>query len=99
MEVGGKHDPLKRLNVITNNISAGGVYFKSADAEEFEIGKEMAFTIFMSVPITDGRAHTSTLEGSGRVVREDIVAGSAPGQQGRPWKGVAIEFDKPLKML
>lgn len=99
MEVRGKGGSSNRLNVITTNISAGGVYFKTSHADEFEVGMATAFTIFMSTPTPHGRTHASRMEGSGRIVREETVGKRSVQGDKRYWKGVALEFDKPLKMF
>jgi len=88
-----------KLNVITNNISAGGVYFKTPHGKEFKLGTGMAFTIFLSTPTPQGKPYTSRIEGSGRIVRQDILASDCEEAQDGNWKGIALQFDEPLKML
>jgi len=99
MEVEKSSKASGKLNVITKNISAGGVYFKTSHADEFELGKDMAFTIFLSVPTDKGKSHTSKIAGNGRIVREDSLSDGSAEENDGHWKGIALEFDEPLKML
>ena len=99
MEVEDSRRGSGKLNVITKNISASGVYFKTPHADEFELGMDMAFTIFLSIPTAKGKSHTSRIAGNGRIVREDSLSNGKAEEDDGHWKGIALEFDEPLKML
>ena len=95
MEVEKNQHPRQKLNVITNNISAGGVYFKTPYNKDFQVGNDVSFTIFISVPIPKGISHPSQIEGSGRIVRSEVLPDAAVNDS---WSGIALEFDQPLNM-
>jgi hypothetical protein len=99
MEIEDSSKTSGKLNVITKNISAGGVYFETSHADELEVGTDMGFTIFLSVPTTKGKSHTSKMAGNGKIVREDSLSNGSIKEDGGHWKGIALEFDRPLKML
>ena len=99
MEVHTGERASQKLNVITNNVSAGGVYFKTPYGDKFKAGMDMAFTIFLSSPTQGGKTHSSRIAGSGRIVREDLLVGDSDEYSGSSWKGVAMQFDRALKMI
>ena len=99
MEVEDGSRTAHKLNVITNNISAGGVYFKTPYAEGLEVGMAMDFTIFLSSPTPKGKAHPARIEGKGRIVRQDVLPDASEDEVQQPWRGIALEFARPLKVL
>jgi hypothetical protein len=100
MEVEEKNHLRSMFNVITSNISAGGVFFKAACGNCFMPGAEANFTIFLSAQSGVGKPFTSKISGNGRVVRRENLSKDNPrnDEKDPEWAGIALEFDEPLKM-
>ena len=99
MEVEKRNQPESKFCVVTNNISASGVYFKTLRNCHFTRDIETDFTIFLAAPVPNGKSFINCLKGSGRVVRcENPEADAAANEENSSrWSGIAIEFAKTLK--
>ena len=85
-----------KINVITNNISAGGVYFKTAKWQQIAVGDDVDFTIFMSVPIAGKNWHMNKLQGKAKVIRHQELPVEEGHSDAGHWCGIALKFDSPL---
>ena len=96
MEITGREGVLN--HVLTNNVSAGGVYFKTLRGNGFDIGIDASFTIFLSTSVTGTGTHITRLTGDGKIVRvERFSHKETPMPENEDmWTGIALQFNKPL---
>lgn len=96
MEITGKEGVCN--HVLTNNVSAGGVYFKTLRGNDFDIGIDVSFTIFLSASLAGKGTHFTRLVGDGKVVRLEKFDNHEASIIGNEdiWTGVAMQFNKPL---
>ena len=82
--------PAWNEEVWTDNVSAGGMYFRVPEGKEPECGQPVSFEL--TVPPGDGHSPTDTrLEGTGTIVRTDR------SEQGD--LGVAVRFARRLNVM
>ena len=98
MEIEKNHHAGDKLSVLTSNISAGGVYFKTIRGEEFQAGEETDLTIFISTAVPDGKTHLNKLIGRGKVIRREEPFRNADTDKDEKWAGIALQFNEPLKI-
>ena len=98
MEIADEREAERPLRVLTSNVSAGGVYFKTLRGNNFIPGAETDFIILLSTTATEGRVHPASLHGKGKVVRCEPPKKNASfnNDDNESWTGIAIQFDKPL---
>jgi hypothetical protein len=83
---------LSTQQVVTSNLSAGGVLFQTADWRLLPVGARVRFEIYVDQPLRCQDWHCSRLSGKGRVVRHDLKGVIDDGD----WHGVAVTFDEPV---
>jgi hypothetical protein len=100
MEIERRNQPESRFCVVTNNISASGVYFKTMRGGQFTPDIETDFTLFLSAPVPNGKSCINSIQGSGRVVRceKPDENTSLHEENNSRWSGIAIQFGNPLKI-
>lgn len=98
MEITGKEGVCN--HVLTNNVSAGGVYFKTLRGNDFNVGIDTSFTIFLSTSVSGTGTNFTRLTGDGKVVRVDKFNNQEalePDNQDM-WTGIAVQFNRPLAL-
>jgi len=78
--------------VVTSDLSAGGVLFRTPDWRLFPVGARVHFTLHLDQPLRCQNWHCSRLSGRGRVVRHDLKGVIDDGD----WQGVAVAFEEPV---
>ena len=96
MEISKTGNENELLRVLTSNVSAGGVYFKTHRGQKFDMGTATNLTIYVSTKTGEDKIHSARLSGTGKVVRLERIKEDAAVSD--PWTGVAVQFDKALKI-
>jgi len=84
---------------VTTNLSARGAYFKTFSWSAFRVGARVRVDVMVPHPMHNGKDLIQLqMNTDGRVRRLDDVGGrEALGEDGLRLKGVAVEFEEPLR--